>query len=329
MAKTKNNLEFGEKEEGEDDETNEDKEDSDDGFDGRDRDEDEEDQHDMDELKGTPTTGATIDSIDATLQGLEREKLLGLIQALLKSDSKNRKAMLEWMSVNIPGDGHKNQPSVDDHLLSEYWDELENLASDLEYSSRDGEEIGFEIEAGLGKIEKLIGTGTISSGARMGLLEDLTTTGELIDYGFEDEITPILFKACKNQEEWQHLVELLKDCDSSWGSGLIARIYKDYLHDDEAYLKTRRASLKTEADYFDLARYHAGKNDVSQANAIAEKGLLSVEGSVSTLFNFLFDGYKKEGRTADLLRITETVLERKRADTKMLEQAFHVFPRSR
>jgi tetratricopeptide (TPR) repeat protein len=287
--------------------------------------EDDDDQIPRGTSKAIPAAGTVTSTIDEILRGLEKEKLVDLIHSLVRSGPKNHKIMLEWMSKNVAKPATNEIANVDDRLLEEYWDELEESIVALQESDPHGDDEGFEVVDILEKIEALLINGNVSRGGRRILLENLLETDDLFDYGFNTEATSVLFKACKDREDWQFLVNMLRESGDVDNSRLVARIYKEHLHDDGEYLKAREAALATEADYLDLAEYHAERGDIIHAIEVAEKGLLSTRSGGPKLVDFLFDHYAKEERSEDLSRIVDVATRQRVADTKLLDHLFLYF----
>ncbi len=65
----------------------------------------------------------------------------------------------------------------------------------------------------------------------------------------------ICFTLCKTKEEWQYLVKKLGKNPTEWRKDRIMVIHKEYLHDDDAYLKMRKEDLLYGMDYWDLAEF--------------------------------------------------------------------------
>lgn len=60
------------------------------------------------------------------------------------------------------------------------------------------------------------------------------------------------------------------------------KIYRDYLRDDEAFLKERLARMKYGTDYYELVMYYHEKGETTRAIELAEEGLAKGEGRVLT-----------------------------------------------
>ena len=99
-------------------------------------------------------------------------------------------------------------------------------------------------------------------------------------------------------------------------------IQREYLHDEEAYLKERMQILTYGMDYWDLVEFYVEKGDQVKALETAEKGIMEGEGWVTQLFEFLWEYFSKKGDTVNLERLVQTALSRNTEQKNMLDRLF-------
>ena len=135
----------------------------------------------------------------------------------------------------------------------------------------------------------------------------------------------IFFEICQTKEEWGYLVKKLNEYPSTWRKKQIMNIQREYLHDEEAYLKERMQILTYGMDYWDLVEFYVEKGDQVKALKTAEKGIMEGEGWVTQLFEFLWEYFSKKGDTVNLERLVQTALSRNTEQKNMLDRLFEYY----
>jgi hypothetical protein len=73
-------------------------------------------------------------------------------------------------------------------------------------------------------------------------------------------------------------------------------------------------------DYWDLAEFYIKKGERKTAVEIAEEGLLKGDGRLTELFEFLSDHYAKNRDTANLERVVQYAIKKKKRRKRDAEQ---------
>ncbi len=260
-------------------------------------------------------------SLDEKLRTLNSKDLYDMVQNLMEKNPEVRRLALEWIKGRI---AEEKETFINDELLMEYWEKARDIMSEFhEYGGgpRDEEYKAYEW---LEKISELIEEGNISTKAKLEFLDEAFEEYDL-DSPFEDELTDIFFDLCQTKKEWKYLVGKLEDRSSSWRKELVMEIQRNYLQDDEAYLKERMGKLHYGSDYWDLVDFYVEKGDAQKALETAEQGILKGEGSLKDLFQFLFNHFAQKRDTANLERITQTAITRKTEEKFMLDKLFEYY----
>jgi hypothetical protein len=231
-----------------------------------------------------------------------------------------RRLVLEWIKGRT---AEKKEIFINDELLMEYWEKARDIMPEFhEYGGgpRDEEYKAYEW---LEKISELIDEGNISK-AKLEFLDEAFEEYDL-DSNFEDELTDIFFKLCQTKKEWKYLVKKLEGRASDWRKELVMNIQRNYLRDDEAYLKERMKRLHYGNDYWDLVNFYVERGNTQKALETAEQGILKGEGNLKELLQFLFDHFSEKRDTANLERITHTAVTRKIEEKFMLDKLFEYY----
>jgi hypothetical protein len=129
---------------------------------------------------------------------------------------------------------------VNEELINEYWQNAEEIISKFNELGGGPEENEEEAYEWLEDISKLLTTGSLSSEARQYFIDDAMFEYQKHNSGFDDELMELFFEACKSDEDWEFLIQKLKEKPSKWDIKLIKEIYKEHLPNVDAYLKEKR-----------------------------------------------------------------------------------------
>jgi hypothetical protein len=171
-------------------------------------------------------------------------------------------------------------------------------------------------------VEHLAEKGDLPSEIRMGLVDDVLEEYFPGNSGFDDALMDIVFALCREKDDWMYLIKRLRAHPSRWHDKLILEIEKDHLRDDRAYLDSRKKTLQYGLDYWDLAGYYLGNNDMENALKTSEEGILKGEGRIEELLVFLFEHYAKKKNPGELERIVKTSIMRGTDERVMLDRLF-------
>lgn len=268
-------------------------------------------------------------SLDEQLKSVGSDGLYDIIQNLIVENPDNYRLVLEWFKRKRlclkDDDTSKEETFVNDELLMEYWENARSIISEFnEYGGgpRDDEEEAYDW---LDDILDLIKEGHISTDVKFALLDEGFKEYNIGNSGFEDELMDIFFQLCSSKEEWAYLVEKLEEKPSRWRRKHVMRIQKEYLCDEDAYLKMRLNDLQYGVDYWDLAKFYYKKGNLQKAVETAEEGLIKGKGRISQLLEFLFNYYENNEDTANLERIVQCSFHRKGDEREMLEGLFEYY----
>ncbi|MHA1147574.1 MAG: hypothetical protein ACTSR8_04965 [Promethearchaeota archaeon] len=81
----------------------------------------------------------------------------------------------------------------------------------------------------LEEISQILKTGPFSLDARQYFIDDAIIEYKKSNAGFEDELRALLFEECKFDEDWEFLIQRLKERPSKWNLQLIEEIYENHL----------------------------------------------------------------------------------------------------
>lgn len=268
-------------------------------------------------------------SLDETLQSFDNKELYDLVQSLVGRNPEVHRLILEWLKEKSKDlkdiDSEKVGTSLNDSLLMEYWFNAEDTIYDFNEYGGGPEEEEMEACEWLDEISELIKKGNVSTEAKFEFLDAAFVEYDKENSGFEDSLMDLFFDICETKEEWKYLVEKLGKRPTEWRRGLIMRIQKEYIQDDEAYLKMRKEDLHYGMDYWDLAEFYIRKGESKKAVEIAEEGLSKGDGRLTELFEFLSDYYAKKRDTANLERVVQYAVKKESDEKVMLDRLFEYY----
>ncbi|MDD5616082.1 MAG: hypothetical protein PHH85_07755 [Candidatus Methanoperedens sp.] len=267
--------------------------------------------------------------LDEKLQALSNKDMYDLVQTLLNKNPDVRKSILEWFM-----DKSKDMKNISKKLVSqalneerlwEYWCDAKSIISQFNEYGGGPEDEEEECCSYLDHIEELAEKGDISTEVKCEFLDELFEEYNVGNSGLEDKMMELCFILCKTKEEWQYFVKKLGEVPTKWRNERIMVIQKEYLQDDDAYLKLRKDELHYGMDYWDLAEFYIGKSDHKKAVEVAEEGLLKGDGRLTELLIFLSDHYAKSRDTANLERIVQFAIKKKSDEKEMLDRLFEYY----
>ncbi|MCJ7616645.1 MAG: hypothetical protein MUO43_08935 [Desulfobacterales bacterium] len=215
--------------------------------------------------------------------------------------------------------------ALNEELLWENWYEAKSIISKFNEYGGGPEDEEEECYSNLDHIEALAEKGEISTKVKFEFLDELFEEYNVGNSGFEDKMMELCFILCKTKEEWQYFVKKLGEEPTEWRKDRIMVIQKKYLKDDDAYLKMRKDDLHYGMDYWDMAEFYIGKGEQKKAVEIAEEGLSKGDGKLTELFEFLSDHYAKSQDTANLERVVQYAIKKKRDEKMMLDRLFEYY----
>lgn len=270
-------------------------------------------------------------TLEDKLHSLDAKDLYNLVIYIIYKNYDARRIVLEWFKENESKQKSNNTRKEDDtefindELLMEYWGNAREIISEFNEYGGGPEDEEDEAYHWLNKISDLIKEGRISSDAKYEFLDEAFVEYDVGNSGFDDALMDIFFEICDSKEEWEYLVEKLGKYPSDWRKHLIIKIQKDYLQNDEAYLKERMSSLRYGMDYLDLVDYYIDRNNYEKALETAEAGILKGEGRLTELFEFLFEHFEQANDAKNLERIVSTALSRNKEQRNMLDRLFEYY----
>lgn len=178
-------------------------------------------------------------SLEDKIKSLEKQQLRELIFELIRKSQDCKKLIFIWL-----GDTKK----VNEELMKEYWQNAEEIISEFNELGGGPEEKEEEAYEWLEEISQLLITGSLSSEARQDFIDEAIFEYQKHNSGFDDGLMELFFEACKSDEDWEFLIQKLKEKPSKWDIKLIMKIYKEHLHNVDAYLKMQKNHLKLEKD---------------------------------------------------------------------------------
>lgn len=268
-------------------------------------------------------------SLSKKLKTMDAKELYDMLKFLLKASPEARRLLLEWLKKRVESSKEsgreKEVVTLNDELLMEYWKNAEKIISEFNEYGGGSDEDHEEAYSWLNKISELIDGGSISAETKFVFIDAAFVEYNIGNSGFESELMDIFFKICETKDEWRYLVKKLDEQPSNQRKKKVMEIYKDYLCDDETYLKERMKNLQYGADYWDLVEFYINRENTQKALETAEQGILHGEGRLTELFNFLFDHFSKNKDTPNLERIVNTALNRGTEEKAMLNRLFEYY----
>lgn len=178
-------------------------------------------------------------NLEDKIKSLEKQQLRELIFNLIRKSQDCKKLIFIWL-----GDTEK----VNEELLKEYWQNAEEIISEFNELGGGSEEKEEDAYEWLEEISQLLTTGALSFEARQDFIDEAIIEYQKHNSGFDDRLMELFFEACKSDEDWEFLIQKLKEKPSEWDIKLIMKIYKEQLHNVTAYLKIQKNHLKLEKD---------------------------------------------------------------------------------
>jgi hypothetical protein len=268
-------------------------------------------------------------SLHARLKSLNNTDFYDLVSNLLLEKPELNQVVLEWFKEkqeSMPEAITDNDiVSINDNLLFEYWEDARSIISEFNELGGGPEDDEEEAYGYLEKISELINEGGLSTAAKLEFLDEAFEEYNIDNSGFEDGLMDIFFEICQTKDEWEYLAKKLNEYPSTWRKKQIMNIQREYLHDEEAYLKERMQILTYGMDYWDLVEFYVEKGDQVKALETAEKGIMEGEGWVTQLFEFLWEYFSKKGDTVNLERLVQTALSRNTEQKNMLDRLFEYY----
>ena len=160
------------------------------------------------------------ESLEDKIKSLEKQQLLELISELVRKSQDCKKLIFMWL-----GDTEK----VNEELLQEYWQYAEEIISEFNELGGGPEEKEEEAYEWLEEIAELLSMGFLSSEARQGFIDEAIFEYQKHNSSFDDRLIELFFDACKSDEDWEFLIQKLKEKPTEWDMKLIKEIYKKHL----------------------------------------------------------------------------------------------------
>jgi hypothetical protein len=270
----------------------------------------------------------TVGGIEEELEKLDLAQLRKLVHHLLSHVPDANLTALEWFKGRQERKGGKTSAGsgvIDGELAGEYWDNARPIISKFNEYGGGPNEDEEEAYGWLDKVQQLAEKGDLPSEIRMGLADDVLEEYFPRNSGFDDALMDIVFALCREKDDWIYLIKRLREHPSRWHDKLILEIEKDHLRDDRAYLDLRKKTLQYGLDYWDLAGYYIGKNDMENALKTSEEGILKGEGRIEEMLVFLFEHYAKKKDPGELERIVQTSITRGTDERMMLDRLFRYY----
>lgn len=246
-------------------------------------------------------------NIKDILNRLSNESLLELIQFLISNMADARLQTIEWLKSNqtslINSIDADDSQSLNGELIMEYWSEAQEIISEFNELGGGPEEKEDEVYDLLEQISELLEENSISVEIRMQCLDEAFDEYHLHNSGFDDRLLDIIFKTCRDKEDWEYLIKKLKKDSSSCATKLVMDINKTHLKNDTAYLSERLQNLESGMDYWDLVTYYYDRGDVTNSVLTAEKGIKKGTGRIFELLVFLAKNYYTKNDEFNLIRI--------------------------
>ncbi|MHA1657644.1 MAG: hypothetical protein ACTSUT_00800 [Promethearchaeota archaeon] len=150
-------------------------------------------------------------SLEDKIKSLEKQQLRELISELIRKSQDCKKLIFIWL-----GDTEK----VNEELIQEYWQYAEEIISEFNElgGGPEKEEDAYEW---LEEISQLLITGSLSSEARQNFIDEAIFEYQKHNSIFEDQLMELFFEACKSDEDWEFLIQKLKEKPSEWDIKLI------------------------------------------------------------------------------------------------------------
>jgi len=159
-------------------------------------------------------------SLEDKIKALEKPQLQELISELIRTSQDCRKLIYMWF-----GDTKK----VNEGLIQEYWQYAEEIISEFNELGGGPEEKEEEAFEWLEDISQILIKGPLSSEARQYFIDDAMIEYQKQNSGFGDQLMDLFFEACKSDEDWEFLIQKLKEKPSEWNLKLIEEIYGKHL----------------------------------------------------------------------------------------------------
>jgi hypothetical protein len=159
-------------------------------------------------------------SLEDEIKSLEKQQLRELISELIRKSQDCKKLIFMWL-----GDTEK----VNEELIQEYWQYAAEIISEFNELGGGPEEKEEEAYEWLEEISQLLKTGSLSSEARQYFIDDAIIEYQKHNSGFDDQLKELFFEACKSDEDWEFLIQKLKEKPSEWDLKLIKKIYREHL----------------------------------------------------------------------------------------------------
>jgi hypothetical protein len=159
-------------------------------------------------------------TLEEKINALEKPQIQELISELIRKSQDCKKLIYMWL-----GDTKK----VNEELIQEYWQYAEEIISEFNELGGGPDEKWDEAYEWLEEISQLLKTGLLSSDARQYFIDDAMIEYHKQNSGFGDQLKDLFFKACKSNEDWEFLIQKLKENPSKWNLKLIEEIYEKHL----------------------------------------------------------------------------------------------------
>ena len=164
-------------------------------------------------------------SLEDKIKALEKLQLQELISELIKKSRDCKKLTYMWI-----GDTEK----VNEELIQEYWSYAAEIIYEFNELGGGPEEKEEEAYEWLEDISQLLKTGSLSTETRQYFIDDAMFEYQKQNSGFGDQLMDLFFEACKSDEDWEFLIQKLKEKPSEWNLKLIEEIYGKHLSKKKA-----------------------------------------------------------------------------------------------
>ncbi len=257
-----------------------------------------------------PAKGRKRGALSAQLQQLPKEELVELVLALVNTDSlKTAKlVVLETLEQNL-GHTAEGRPIYLDKYQT-LWSQAAGLLDELnEYGGGD-EDVEDEVCELLEEINRLFAEGKLPPELKRDHIDHVFYYYDWGNSGMGDTLMDSVFAVAETEDDWRHVVDKLNalpetadEASNRYRKELVMRIHREWLGDEQAYLRERLADLEYGMDYFDLAGYYDRKGQTEKAVEVAEEGLAKGKGRIVDLVTFLKTYYREKDDYENALRL--------------------------
>lgn len=238
---------------------------------------------------------------------LGKEEPADLLLFSLKKHKDWKGTLLKKATSLLEEKGDQNLKALYDKQFYDLFDRIGEIIDEHNELGGGPEEEEEEVHDALEEITTLFKEKKLSNEIKDEFLDSMIHCYSENNHGMVDMVLDAAYDVAETKEDWEFILHELKRNQSGHNQNLIMGIYKDKLHDEEAYLRMRLADLRYGTDYFDLATFYQEKNNLQKAIEIAEIGIKKGEGNITNLLEFLFDYYKKQNNYIEAMNYAKKI----------------------